>query len=79
MLETGVLTTMNKIAAAEKINASYVGRVLRLTLLAPDIVEAIHDGRQPSAMTLAVLMWPFSVAWDRQRAMEFGSAPLKIE
>jgi hypothetical protein len=36
-------------ATAEKINESYVGRVLRLTLLAPDIVEAILDGRQPAA------------------------------
>ena len=37
-----------EIAAAEKINESYVGRVLRLTLLAPDIVEAILGGRQPA-------------------------------
>ena len=44
----GVFATVEEIAAAEKINASYVGRVLRLTLLAPDIVEAILDGRQPA-------------------------------
>ena len=62
LLETGVFATVEEIAAAEKINASYVGRVLRLTLLAPDIVEAILDGRQPAAMTLAVLMRPFAVA-----------------
>jgi len=49
--------------AAEKINASYVGRVLRLTLLAPEIIEAILDGRQPAEMTLAVLMRPFAVEW----------------
>jgi hypothetical protein len=41
---------------AEKINESYVGRVLRLTLLAPDIVETIMGGRQPVEMTLAVFM-----------------------
>src|SRR5262245_15269634 len=39
LLETGALATVEEIAATEKINASYVGRVLRLTLLAPDIVE----------------------------------------
>ena len=50
-----------------KINASYVGRVLRLTLLAPDIVEAILGGRQPAEMTLAVLMKPFALAWREQR------------
>jgi hypothetical protein len=64
LLETGVFATVEEIATAEKINASYVGRVLRLTLLAPDIVEAILDGRQPSAMTLAVLMRPFAVGWQ---------------
>jgi len=64
-----VFATVEKIAAAEKINASYVGRVLRLTLLAPEIV----DGRQPAEMALAVLMRRFAVGWDRQRAMGFGS------
>ena len=43
MLENGEYATIAEIAAAEKINESYVGRVLRLTLLAPDIVEAILE------------------------------------
>ena len=55
MLENGKHATIAEIAAAEKINESYVGRVLRLTLLAPDIVEAILDGRQPAETTLATL------------------------
>ena len=38
--------------------------VLRLTLLSPDIIDAILDGRQPSGLTLAVPMQPFAVAWD---------------
>jgi hypothetical protein len=50
MLETGRYSTINELAAAEKINSSYVSRLLRLTLLAPDIVEAILDGRRPEGM-----------------------------
>jgi hypothetical protein len=45
-----------------------VGRVLRLTLLAPDIVEAILGGRQPAELTLAVLMRPFPVEWQAQES-----------
>jgi hypothetical protein len=66
MLENGTHTTIAEIAAAEKINESYVGRVVRLTLLAPDIVEAILGGRHPAQMTLAVLMRPFPVRWKEQ-------------
>ena len=61
MLENGTHATIAEVAAAEKINETYVGRVLRLTLLAPDIVEAILGGRQPAEVTLAGLMRPFSV------------------
>ena len=61
MLENGSHATIAEIAAAEKINESYVGRVLRLTLLAPDIVEAILSGKQLAEITLATVMRPFSV------------------
>jgi hypothetical protein len=71
MLETGTYATIAEIAAAEKINESYVGRVLRLTLLAPDLVEAILGGRQSTDMTLAMLMRPFAVAWTEQRKTDF--------
>lgn len=71
MLETGRFATINELAAAEKINSSYVSRVLRLTLLAPDIVEAILDGRQPDGMTLPALMKPFPVEWSDQRRSIF--------
>jgi len=67
MLETGQFATVQELAAAEKINASYVSRVLRITLLAPDIVEAILDGRQPEGMTLPGLMQPLPVEWEAQR------------
>lgn len=66
MMETGRYSTIDELAAAEKINSSYVSRLLRLTLLAPDIVGAILDGRQPDGMTLPGLMEPFPVEWYRQ-------------
>jgi hypothetical protein len=68
MMEAGRYGTINELAAAEKINSSYVSRLLRLTLLAPDIVEAILDARQPERMTLPGLMEPFPVEWADQRA-----------
>src|SRR5262245_33657646 len=58
-LENGTHATIAEIAASEKISDAYVSRVLRLTLLAPDIVETILDGRQPAGVTLAALMKPF--------------------
>jgi hypothetical protein len=72
MMETGRFATINELAAAEKINSSYVSRLLRLTLLAPDIVEAILAGRQPEGVTLPGLMEPFPVEWGEQRGAQAG-------
>ena len=66
LLETGVHGTVDEIARAEGINDSYVSRILRLTLLAPDIADAILNGRQSPALTMARLMRPFPVEWERQ-------------
>ena len=68
MLETGRFASLTELAAAEKINASYVSRLLRLTLLAPDIVESILDGRQPEGMTLPGLMVGVEVEWSTPRS-----------
>lgn len=68
MLESGEYATIREIAAAEKINESYMGRVMRLTLLAPDIVEAIVDGRKPAGIQLDTLIRRFPVGWSEQRA-----------
>ncbi len=67
LLETGVYGTVGELAAAERINPSYVSRVLRLTLLAPEIVEAILNGRLPAERTLAAAMGPFPTGWGEQR------------
>ena len=66
LLEGGAYGTIEELAVAERINSSYVSRILRLTLLAPGIVEEILDGRQPAEMTLAALMKPFPVSWVEQ-------------
>lgn len=65
MLQAGRCATIHELAAAEKINSSYVSRLLRLTLLSPDIVETILDGRQTEGMTLPRLTEPFPVEWER--------------
>ena len=56
----GVHATLEDLARAEGVHATYVSRVLRLTLLAPDIVEAILDGRQPAELQLDDLLDGFS-------------------
>jgi hypothetical protein len=76
MLEAGTYATIAEIATAEKINETYVGRVLRLTLLAPDVVEAIVNGRQPTELMLAQLMRPFPVGWRQQTAMMLNQRPV---
>jgi hypothetical protein len=74
-METGRYGTIDELAASEKINSSYISRVLRLTLLTPDIVEAILDGRQPTGMTLPGLMGPFPVAWKAQHVLQPQASP----
>ena len=66
LLETGHFATIEDIAAAENINSSYISRLLRMTLLAPEIVEAILAGSQPPGLTMARAMQPFPVEWERQ-------------
>ena len=72
MLESGEFTTMAELAEREGIAASYMTRVLRLTLLAPDIVEAILDGRQGPEITLAQLLESFPASWVEQKTTFSG-------
>ena len=67
MLESGEFATIAELAEREGIAPSYMTRVLRLTLLAPDIVEVILDGQQGSEVTLARVLEPFPVEWQEQR------------
>ena len=67
MLDTGVHATLEDLARAKGVASTYVSRVLRLTLLAPEIVEAILDGRQPMGLRLDDLLDAFPLEWKRQR------------
>ena len=67
MLESGAFNTINELAEHEGIAPSYMTRVLRLTLLAPDIVEAILDGRQVPGISMSRLLDPFPLEWVEQR------------
>jgi hypothetical protein len=65
MLDSGDYGTLAELAAAEGISRSYICRVMRLTLLAPYVVERILDGRPTAG--LAQFLQPFPVEWERQR------------
>lgn len=68
LLDSGVMTSGSDIARAEGLHHSTVNELLRLTLLAPDIIDLLLAGRQPRRMTL---MWfqrhPLPVDWQAQR------------
>lgn len=67
LLDSGEFATIVELAKREDIAPSYLTRVLRITLLSPEIVETILDGQQGPEVTLAVLMEPPQVGWDEQR------------
>jgi len=66
MLESGEYATIAELAEREGIAPSYMTRVLRLTLLAPDIIEGILDGKQGPEVTLAQVLEPFPLTWQHQ-------------
>jgi len=69
MLEEGQYRSVGELAEAEKVSRSFVNRMLRLTLLVPDIVEAILDGRQPKGTQLEGLTKPMPSEWGEQREL----------
>ena len=68
LLDTGAMQSGSAIARAENLNYTVVNEMLRLTLLAPDILELLMAGRQPRRMNL---IWfqrnPLPVDWEAQR------------
>ena len=71
MLESGEVTTMTEIAKREGIDNSYVSRMVNLTTLAPDIVEAILLNALPDHLTLFDLAVDPAALWDKQRKCIF--------
>ncbi|MBK8211802.1 MAG: hypothetical protein IPK78_19495 [Rhodospirillales bacterium] len=67
MLEEGTHTSINALAEAQKINRAYVCRLLNVTLLAPEITEAVLDGKQPKALMLEELVKALTTDWLEQR------------
>jgi len=68
MLDDGAFASVSEIARVEKIDRGYAGCVLRLTLLAPDLVDAILEGRTNQAVTLPRLIEPWPITWQDQKA-----------
>jgi hypothetical protein len=66
LLDEGRYASISEMAAEEKIERGYLGTLLRLTLLAPEMVEAILNGRQPEGVTLPALLEGVPVGWGEQ-------------
>ena len=69
MIECGKYACAADLAKAEKVNASYLSRILRLTLLSPDVVEAIVTGRQPGTLQVDDLLRPLPSLWQQQKSV----------
>jgi len=69
LLESGRFRSIAELARAIKIDNSYVARLLNLTLLAPDIIQAILDGHEPSGLSLEKLTKNLSLDWEQQRSV----------
>ena len=69
MLESGEFASISELAEKEGIAFTYMARLMRLSLLSPELVDAVMDGRQPAHITLANLMDPFPANWKEQHAL----------
>jgi hypothetical protein len=77
-IESGRAKSITDLAEQESVTMAYVCRLLPLTCLAPDIVEAILDGRQPKGLRLAALLGNGPLRWEEQRGVwgfSQGSSP----
>jgi hypothetical protein len=77
LLESGRFPSAGDLAKRMNVSKAYVTRLLRLTALAPDIVQAILDGREPSGLSLVKLKQPLPLAWEEQRR-ELGFPALAV-
>lgn len=75
MLDEGRYASITELAAVEKLDRGYLGSLLRLTLLAPDIIESVLDGHTTGGASLTALMEPFPIEWARQRDRQWSPSP----
>lgn len=73
LLDAGKFASISELAQAIGLDISYAARLFRLTFLAPDIIEAILDGREPDGLSMRILAKPISLDWREQRE-ELGFA-----
>ena len=66
LLDTCVYSSVTEISEAEGINKSYISRILRLALMAPDIIEAILAGTADQSLMLDRLERPLPASWEEQ-------------
>jgi hypothetical protein len=69
LLDKGEYASITEMAAAEKIERGYLGTLLRMTLLAPEVVETILDGLDLDRIALPTLLQPFPINWSEQLAL----------
>ena len=67
LIDSGRYTSVTELAEALDVDRSYVGRIMRLALLAPDIVDAIVRGDEPSGLSLEGLVKGMPMVWEEQR------------
>ena len=77
LLDEGHYASISEMAAAEKIERGYLGSLLRLTLLAPDLVELILDGRTADRVALPALLEPVPLVWAHQREHLMFGKPIQ--
>ena len=71
-LETGTASTIQDIAAAEKISGRFVGRMMRLAYLSPDVLERLVTQREPAALSLNDLVTVADLPWPEQAPRVFS-------
>jgi hypothetical protein len=68
-LESGQYASLEDLAQAKSVDRTYAGRILRLTSLTPEIVEAILAGDEPGGLSLGQLQKELPFRWDQQHEM----------
>ena len=71
MLDSGEVASLGDLAIQVGMDKSYLGKILRFTLLAPDIVEAILEGKEPVGMSMTRLLGSIPALWEEQQQV-FG-------